>query len=178
VKVWTHRTSYYPRLFDEVLESLGVADVGIVKELVALYHQHRAEQVLFEGVHDMLGRLRSRFSLFLITDGNAEMQRAKIESLGLEGAFDEMVLTGSYGKAWSKPALLSYRRVLEKFGGDPAEYLYVGDNPACDFYGAKQLGMRTVRVLTQPFCEHEPPDEAYAADFAIDKTTDLEQRLT
>jgi len=175
--VWTRRTSYYARLFDEVLEELGRHDKLIVRELISLYHRHRADLTLFDGVGAMLGRLRSRVPLFLITDGNEEMQQAKIDTLGLGTLFDEIIITGHFGKDWAKPAVHAYRRIVERFGGAPFEYLYVGDNPACDFYGAKQLGMRTVRVLTEPFARHEPLDDDYAAHVAVTRTTDLEQVL-
>jgi putative hydrolase of the HAD superfamily len=177
VDVWTRRTSYYPRLFDEVLDELGIDDKATVKTLVSLYHQHRGELTLFDGVREMLARLRERFALFLITDGAESMQRGKVASLALSHSFDELVLTGSKGKDWAKPALHSYQHVLERFGGEPAEYLYVGDNPACDFYGARQLGMKTARVMTEPFASHAPPSPAYAADITLRKTTDLEQVL-
>jgi putative hydrolase of the HAD superfamily len=177
VRVWTVRTSYYPRLFDEALELVGLRDPDLIKALVSLYHQHRTVLTLFEGVREMLERLRQEVSLFLITDGQEQMQRSKIESLALGSSFDEVVVTGSFGKHWSKPAPHAFRHVLERFGGEPAEYLYVGDNPACDFYGAKQLGMRTARVLTQPFATHAPADEAYAPDITLANTIDLEQVL-
>jgi putative hydrolase of the HAD superfamily len=177
VEVWRQRTSYYPRLFDEALEHIGVADRDLVTMLGSLYHQHSAELTLFDGVRDMLDRLRGRFSLFMITDGNEQMQRTKIKSLGLDNSFDEIVVTGSFGKEWSKPAVHAYRRVLERLGGAPIDYLYVGDNPACDFYGAKQLGMRTARVMTQPFAGHATASDAYAADVELANTTDVEQVL-
>ena len=177
IEVWTRRTSYYPRLFDEALEQIGRHDPATVKALVSLYHQHRAELTLFDGVREMLGRLREQFSLFLISDGNEQMQRNKLESLDLAGALDEIVLTGHFGKAWSKPAPHAYRHALDRFGGDPSTYLYVGDNPACDFFGARQLGMRTARVLTAPFGTHPVPEPAYAADITLTRTAELEQVL-
>jgi putative hydrolase of the HAD superfamily len=177
IAVWRRRTSYYPRLFDEVLESIGVSDNLLVKRLVGLYHEHEAELTLFDGVREMLCRLRERFQLFMITDGNEQMQRRKIQSLSLEPMFREIVMTGSFGKEWAKPSLNPYRRVLERFGGAPAEYLYVGDNPECDFYAARQLGMRTARVLTEPFGQRNVPDAAYRADIALAKTIELEQVL-
>jgi putative hydrolase of the HAD superfamily len=175
--VWQHRTSYYPRLFDEALERLSLHDTQTVKALVSLYHGHRAELTLFAGVRDMLARLRGRFSLFIITDGNEQMQRGKLESLGLAGAVDDIVMTGSFGKEWSKPAVHAYVRMLERFGGEPSDYLYVGDNPACDFHGARQLGMRTARVMTEPFGTHAAPSESHEAEISIPTTLDLEKML-
>lgn len=175
--VWTRKTSYYPKLFDEVLEQAGLFDASVVRTLVSLYHCHRAELTLFAGVREMLDRLRTRFSLFMITDGNEQMQRGKIDCLQLAACFDELVVTGSHGKEWSKPAHAPYRHVLQRFGGDPGEYLYVGDNPACDFLGARQLGMRTARVMTEPFAHHVAATDAHDAEIRLTKITDLEQVL-
>jgi putative hydrolase of the HAD superfamily len=173
VGVWRVRTSYYPHLFDEALDALGIVDRGLVPELVAMFHEHDAELTLFDGVRDMLGRLRERFSLFVITDGNARMQERKISRLALAPLFDEIVTTGTHGKAWTKPSPQPYQHVLARFGGSPVEFLYVGDNPACDFAGARQIGMRTARVLTEPFA-NRPHD---GVDFVLTRTTDLEQVL-
>jgi putative hydrolase of the HAD superfamily len=175
LRVWKHRTSHFPRLFNEVLESLGIDDQVLVRELVALYHDHRATLSTFAGVPEMLVRLRGRFSLFLITDGNSAMQRMKIESLDLMAAFDEVVLTGDFGKEWAKPAPHAFRRVMDRFGGDSSQYVYVGDNPVCDFYPARQLGMRTVRVLTEPFASHQAPSPDHEADRSLRRATDLER---
>ncbi len=175
LNVWLVRTSYYPHLFDEALAELGLTDAHTVKALVALYHEHRAELSLFEGVEAMLRRLRERCELFLITDGNERMQRGKIESLQLTDRFDHVVITGAFGKAWSKPALHAYNLVIEHLGGDARNYVYVGDNPACDFLGANELGMTTVRVMTSPFSTHAPPSPAHEARHIVQRTIDLER---
>jgi putative hydrolase of the HAD superfamily len=177
VDTWKRRTSYYPHLFDEALGLIEVSDGDLVRVLVALYHQHRADLTLFHGVRELLARLRSRHALFLITDGNAEMQRGKLESLGITEAFDELVLTGAFGRAWAKPATAPFEHVLARLGGDSQDYVYVGDNPACDFYGARQLGIRTVRVMTEPFKHVAPPSRDHEADVVLENTIDLEQVL-
>jgi putative hydrolase of the HAD superfamily len=174
VDVWMLRTSFYPRLFDEALERLGIDDRQVVRSLVSRFHDHRPPLTLFPGVREMLGRLRSRASLFVITDGNEQMQRAKLEALELTSAVDEIVCTGALGKEWAKPATRAFEAVLARFGGSPIEYLYVGDNPACDFHGARRVGMRTARVMTNPFCSHVPRDETYAADVELLTVTDVE----
>ena len=177
VETWEERTSYYPKLFDEALEKSGLFDEGLLKDLVVRFRNHRPTLTLFPGVQEMLELLTKRFTLFMITDGHHTTQQTKIDVLHLAPYFQEIMMTGKYGKDWSKPSLLAYRMVLQNLGGLPGEYLYVGDNPRCDFFGAKTVGMQTVQVLTQPFCRESMIPDDHAADRTIRNITELKNIL-
>jgi putative hydrolase of the HAD superfamily len=176
INVWKYRTSFYSRLFDEVLEELGIFSNDAINELVLLYHEYKTTLSLYEGVKELLKKLKQQYHLFMITDGNEKMQLNKIKSLAIADYFDEIVITGIWGKDWYKPSLLPFQHIYKQMCGTPENYLYIGDNPLCDFYGAKKLGMKTVRVKTEPFANIVVNTE-YDADLTLNKTIELEEIL-
>ncbi len=85
----------------------------------------------------------------LITNGSGELQRRKLELLGLENSFDEIVISKEVG--FEKPDArifeLAANRLLEK----PENLLYVGDHPINDAKGSKDAGYIPVLVMTMGF---------------------------
>ena len=83
----------------------------------------------------------------IISDGREISQMNKFESLGLGRwiALEDVVISESFGSA--KPSVANYQYFMDKYGGSPAEYCYVGDNPAKDFLAPNQLGWRTICLL-------------------------------
>ena len=78
---WQELTSFHTHLFDEVLKALQLQNHGYVRELVDQYHQFRTELKLFPGTENLLQRLISHYQLFIITDGNLEMQQEKVQGI-------------------------------------------------------------------------------------------------
>ncbi|HEY3265341.1 MAG TPA: HAD hydrolase-like protein [Armatimonadota bacterium] len=171
------RTSYYPRLFDEALDRFGLATPDRIGALVARYHAHRADLSLYPGVGNMLARLRKERRLFMVTDGNARMQRNKVHELGLEGAFDAIVFTHEHGREWHKPSALPMAWAAEAVHAPPSECVYVGDNPHCDAAGARQIGMSTIRVLTGPLAAH-CPEPGQEFDVTVEDVLQVEAALS
>jgi putative hydrolase of the HAD superfamily len=78
-----------------------------------------------------------------------------------------------------KPSKKPFERVLSTLGVAGGDAAYIGDNPLKDFAGARQLGMKTVRVR-RPGGEHsheEPPEPDYAADIEVAQLTEIEPAL-
>ena len=80
----------------------------------------------------------------LITNGPAEVQRAKLELLGLLDHVDFALISGELGVAKPDPAI--FREGLRLGGVDAAEALFVGDSPEFDIAGARASGIRSVWV--------------------------------
>lgn len=133
------------RVFDAVLPELGL-DAGCeeVAALVAAYRSHTPRLALFPGVEPVLGRLRRRYRLGVVTDGLASMQRAKVAALGLERHVDAVVYC-SDEKA-PKPATAAYLRALALIGAKARDAIVVGDSPAADMAAAAALGVPSIRV--------------------------------
>jgi len=156
-------TPAHPALFDRVLHQLGAWDPRLVAELVDRFHRHRPPAVPYPGVEGLLGRLRQAgFRLFLVTDGHPAVQRHKLAALGLGAWFDPAVFTAELPGRPAKPSPAPFRAACAILGLAPERCLYVGDNPACDFQGARSLGMVTAQVPTGPFAGRDAAEDARA----------------
>jgi putative hydrolase of the HAD superfamily len=156
--------------FDRWLASRGL-DGEAVDDLVAAYRAHEPDIDPFPDAAPLLGRLRADGSAVgLLSDGDAAVQGAKLDALGLRDAFDAIVITGELGEGAGKPSPRGYEEVLRRLGDAlPGESVYVSDNPAKDFLGARRAGMRSIRVrraggiyaaLEPETPEHAPDAEA------------------
>jgi|YelNatPaOPRAMG01_1025707.scaffolds.fasta_scaffold03392_13 putative hydrolase of the HAD superfamily len=145
------RGSMYPRLFNDLLAWLGV-DETCLPNLVKLYAEADAPLVFKPGVESVLKALKAcGVKLALVTNGTVAAQQNKVKRLGAEAYFDVVVYAREKGPECEKPSAAPYREVLERLGINASEAVCVGDNPYTDFYGARQLGIRTVRVLQGEF---------------------------
>ncbi|MBI5543559.1 MAG: HAD-IA family hydrolase [Deltaproteobacteria bacterium] len=136
------------RTFDLALEQLGLDNTpGLVSELVRVYRGHCPAIALYPDASRALDRLSARgVRLGLVTDGDPQVQRSKARTLGLERWLTALVFTWDAGPEHQKPHPSGYERALVALGVAAEGAVYVGDNPAKDFRGARGLGLRTVRV--------------------------------
>lgn len=93
---------------------------------------------------DTLRRMGCR--LGLITNGGEKLQRRKLEMLGLENCFDQVLITGAFGV--DKPALEPFYAMAEWLAMRPEELMYVGDNPINDIAPSRKAGYTPVWVRT------------------------------
>ncbi len=151
-------------------------DVDIpVQELVKIYRETKPVLELYPDGEELLGWLEDReIKTGLITDGNAAVQRNKIEALGLDRRLD--VVLASYDLGLRKPDKGVYVYCLEKLECRPEEAVYIGDNPLKDFIGARKLGMKTVRII-RPEGLHmwREEEEGYGADVTVHLLTELKE---
>ncbi|MCR4288903.1 MAG: HAD family hydrolase [Candidatus Scalindua sp.] len=93
--------------------------------------------ILFPDTMDSINELkRIGYKLFLVTFGNREMQEKKIKVLGLENAFDEIIITEDpQGKE------KCFKEILAKYDLEPEQVLCVGDKIKDEIEVGKRLGM-------------------------------------
>ena len=77
----------------------------------------------------------------------------------------------------AKPSPLPFRAAVSQLGMEPSDALYVGDNPAVDFEGAKAIGMRTVRVSRGEFRHDQGNDYIDWTIHGFDELLDITARL-
>ena len=97
---------------------------------------------------------------------NHSTQRNKVSLLKIEKYFDTIKYARKIGKENEKPNPEVYRITLEALRSKPEETICIGDNPYTDFWGAKKLGIRTVRLLSGEFRDIRLSEE-YEADLAV-----------
>jgi putative hydrolase of the HAD superfamily len=99
--------------------------------------QHPLEVIA--GVVDTLAYLAPRHDLVMVTKGDADEQRLKIEASGLEPWFQR-----SFVVPEKDPE--TYRKVLVELGFDARRTWMIGNSPRSDINPALQVGMNAVLV--------------------------------
>jgi putative hydrolase of the HAD superfamily len=163
--------------FDHWLASHGI-DAGHARSLIAAYRKHEPEIRLFPEVPRLLHRLRQENALGLVSDGYLDVQQRKFAALGLGNWIQAAVFSDQWGREFWKPHPRPFETVLERIGVAAEKAVYVADNPAKDFAGARRVGMATVRVRFGGI-HHRllPASPDHAADHDVDDFADLESLL-
>jgi 2-haloacid dehalogenase len=140
------------RALDYVLERAGIAHtMDEVRALVAEIERLRP----FPEVPEALARLRRRYKLVVLSNGDPDMLEAAKPHHGI--AFDRLISV-AVANAF-KPHAATYARAAEIMGVERGEVLFVA-NHAFDCIGAKAAGMRTAFIdrRRRPFgaTPHQP----------------------
>jgi HAD superfamily hydrolase (TIGR01549 family) len=98
---------------------------------------------LFGDVYDFLADVRSAGMLIaLVTNSSSRSQRTRLSSLGLDGAFDHVVISGELGIAKPDPAI--FHEALTRLQIPATSAWHVGDSILTDIAGAAAAGIRSV----------------------------------
>ena len=106
-------------------------------EAFALWHAARNQCVPFADVIPALETLRRHFRLATLSNGNADLG-----TIGLAHHFEVTLHAAALGCA--KPEPQAYSAVADALTLQPAEILFVGDDPQADVAGPRSAGMQTV----------------------------------
>jgi putative hydrolase of the HAD superfamily len=166
--------------FDRWVSERGLpSDANLINDMLQVYRAHDPVIAPYRGVPELLARLQKGYRLGLVSDGHPERQLSKLKGLGLESFFHAVVFTDELGPECGKPSPIPFRVVLERLAVVGPEAVYVGDNPLKDFIGARDLGMRTIRVRhVLGLRSHlEPPGERWRAEHDVGAPTLIEPIL-
>lgn len=135
-------------VFDRALNQMRVTyNRALIDRMVDEFRRHQPIIELYEDAEWALQQVGNMgYRSGLITDGHARTQANKIKALGLETRLDLIIATDELGSEHWKPHPLAFQMVMQRFGCQPDECVYIGDNPSKDFIAAKELGWSTVRV--------------------------------
>ena len=137
---------------------------------------HRASDVFraarnrvtpYDEVVDGLVRLRERYTLVSVTNGNSQ-----IESTPLSESFDHSLTAAQVGAAKPHPAIF---HAASRHSGVPLDaFLHVGDDPVRDVQAARELGLPTVWVNRDRL---QWPHPLEPADLEVGDLAELVARL-
>lgn len=124
-----------------------------------VFFEARQQVEFYADVLPCLRRLRRRFRLGAISNGNAS-----VEQVGL-GDFIEHAVSASEVMA-AKPDPLIFQQLAGRFRVQPGEILYVGDHPLFDVVGSIDAGYHAVWINreSQPWPDHLPPPQHEVSD--------------
>ncbi|MCP5300321.1 MAG: HAD-IA family hydrolase [Chromatiaceae bacterium] len=121
-----------------LLEDAGYP-VALARGANDAFRDARNRVTPYPDVLDGLARLRGRYTLVSVTNGNAQ-----IECTPLHASFDLSLTAAEVGAARPDPAMF---HTASAHTGVPLEaFLHVGDDPERDVEAARRVGMSTVWV--------------------------------
>ena len=98
----------------------------------------------FEKSAEVLGKLRKKYRLGLLTNGDPYMQRTKLYKSGLENYFEIVIVSGEQGI--HKPDVRIFELACSRMGLQPNEIGFVGDTFSTDILGAVRCGMKPIWI--------------------------------
>ena len=153
--------AYRRIVWSRALAECGVDDAPLAEALAeGFMRARRLRHVVFPEVEAVLQDLRRRgYLLAILTNGAPDLQREKVQGLGLGDLFDAIVVSGEEGIGKPDPRIFTH--VLEALDVPPAQAVMVGDNPARDIVGAQAAGIYAVWLnRTGVVLESEAPPDA------------------
>ena len=96
----------------------------------------------YPGVVDTIRQLHQNYHLAIVSDGQTAYAVPELNTVGLAGYFDPIIISGDVGVR--KPHERLFTDALTAMKMTPSEVLFVGNDMYRDVYGAKRIGMITV----------------------------------
>lgn len=169
-------------IFNHILLGMGQSDSVInIRAFLARMNEYHAEPgslQLHPGALEALINLKGRCRLAVVAVGPSDLQRSKINALGLSELVDAVIVVADGPEKQSVPALArglttSMNRLTVRAGFT----LFVADNPFRDFVTVRPLGVQTVRVLTGEYGAFDYPSVLHTADYDISSIARLPELL-
>lgn len=174
-----------PDRFRRTMWTGALANLGLQGELDPLARRMTDEMqrlrprhwrmAMYDGAADLLGDLKSRFTLGAITNGPAPVQRPKLEALQYRDYFPERLVfvSGEFGARKPDPSI--FRAAAKEAGADPSACLMVGDAREFDM-PAKAVGFRTI-LFTGPRKTPDVSKDEHRPDAIVSSYAELRRLL-
>lgn len=159
-------------VLDEVERLMGYGSVNFTRSLVETYRrlaerdlrdedvrqvQHFGEQVrthpleMLDGVKETLDYLSPRHDLVLLTKGDVEEQKLKVERSGIEHYFEQVEIVPEKDVA-------IYHHIVEELRFDPRHTWMIGNSPRSDINPSLAAGLNAV-FIPHPHTWHMEHEE-------------------
>jgi 2-haloalkanoic acid dehalogenase type II len=109
------------------------------EEAFEVFFKARNSVTLYAEVPAVLEKLRQRYRLFTLTNGNADLT-----AIGIDHHFEARFAARDVGAL--KPAVQAFEHVIAETRVPAHKILFVGDDPVADVQGARAVGMKPVWV--------------------------------
>ena len=146
-------------------EQVGI-EPDVAEQAFRVFMQYRNRVQLYDDVLPVLERLRERYILCSLTNGNADLS-----VIGIDHIFHYSLSAVEAGVAKPQPEM--FVKVCALAGAAPEETVHVGDEPETDVAGAAASGYRTVWINRRGISWQHP----WRADAEIGSLGELENVL-
>jgi FMN hydrolase / 5-amino-6-(5-phospho-D-ribitylamino)uracil phosphatase len=124
------------RALKDLFGAAGYAE-ALADDALEVFFGARNRVEFYEDVRPALIRLRARYRLFALSNGNADLARCGIGDL-----FAGHITASAAGAA--KPDARIFAQLLQLAGVEASQVLHIGDDPLADVVGATRAGMQAV----------------------------------
>ncbi|XP_068597568.1 N-acylneuraminate-9-phosphatase [Brachionichthys hirsutus] len=150
-------------------EAVGGSTRPLAAQCYRLWKDSRLESLsLAPETRRLLRRLRGTHRLLLLTNGDAQVQREKLQAVGCEGFFDAVVIGGEHAE--QKPFPSIFRFCFEELGVEAGRCVMVGDSLDTDIGGAFNAGVLATVWISRAGVV---PDGSVKPDYTIPTVLDL-----
>jgi len=126
-------------LLKKLAQEVGYDSQAVSEGGFEVFYEARQQVSFYDDVLPCLHRLKLRFRLGAISNGNAN-----VEKVGL-GHLIEHSVSASESKV-AKPNKLIFEELVERFGVAANRVLYVGDHPEFDVIGPQEAGLQAIWI--------------------------------
>ena len=152
-------TEFRLRRYEQLLKIPGITSTSqqsLAAEAAGFTDIMNRNCVLFEDSLKFLEYLQSRhMKLALLTNGPADGQRTKIESLGIARFFDQIFISGETG--YEKPNPAAFTNALHSLHEAPGNSVMIGDSLEYDILPAVDLGIQAIHLdRSEQACNPHP----------------------
>ncbi|KAM7408228.1 hypothetical protein PAMA_002090 [Pampus argenteus] len=120
-------------------------------------------------IRSLLKQLRGRYKLLLLTNGETQTQREKLDAVGCEEFFDAIVIGGEYEE--QKPFLSIFNLCFDMLGVEAKDCVMVGDSLDTDIEGGFNAQVRATVWINS--AEVAVPDGSVKPDYTIPTVLEL-----
>ncbi|MDP9700052.1 putative hydrolase of the HAD superfamily [Paenibacillus intestini] len=149
------------RRFELTMADFGIElQLGQAQELQRRYLSRQFQITPFQGAYDLIRRLQAEgHTVGLITNGEGQHQRRKLEALDVFGLVDEQLVFISGEIGYAKPDGRLFEHVNKQTGTTADHSYYIGDSWRNDVAGAVDAGWKIIwfnHREASPESDHQP----------------------
>ncbi len=136
---------------------------GIARKRLRLYPQ----------VQETLDKLRSHYSMAVVSDAQSAYAVPELYAVGLLDYFNPIIVSGDYG--YRKPDPRLFQKALDALEVRPEQAIYIGNDLYHDIFGAQQMGMKAIFVS---YYQGDASSQKFSPDYTIYRFADLLQAVS
>ncbi len=124
------------------------------------------------GAEEAVRRLSQKYKLYMVSNGNTDVQQSRLASAGIEKYFQKIFISGQVGV--DKPDKVFFQRCFAQIPDiDLCKTMIVGDSLTSDIQGGRNAGITTCWVNANK----KPARKDIPADYEIPALSELEALL-
>ena len=141
-------------VFEEIKKHYD-SSLDVEAEKEKWYDSFYQFQVIQPGCYEILKKLKKRYKLGIVTNGNGKTQNIKIDTLKLRDYFDTVLVSGDFKAAKPDPSI--YMQAASDLDLQCSEIAFIGDTFATDLLGAVNVGMMPLWFCYKKICATQYP---------------------